>query len=65
MHAAATSKVENSAQGSSCKLKFVHGAPDATDNSVSSTIFSLSGFVLSLSSITRGRGVIIIKNWLK
>ncbi len=25
MHAAATSKVENSAQGSSCKLKFVHG----------------------------------------
>jgi hypothetical protein len=24
MHAAATSKVENSAQGSSCKLKFVH-----------------------------------------
>jgi hypothetical protein len=24
MHAA-TSKVENSAQGSSCKLKFVHG----------------------------------------
>ncbi len=26
MHAAATSKVENSAQGSSCKLKFVHGS---------------------------------------
>ncbi len=25
MHAAATSKVENSAQGSYCKLKFVHG----------------------------------------
>jgi len=24
MHAAATSKVENLAQGSSCKLKFVH-----------------------------------------
>jgi hypothetical protein len=27
MHAAATSKVENSAQGSSCKLKFVHALP--------------------------------------
>jgi hypothetical protein len=27
MHAA-TSKVENSAQGSSCKLKFVHGVVD-------------------------------------
>jgi hypothetical protein len=26
MHAAATSKVENSAQGLSCKLKFVHVA---------------------------------------
>ncbi len=25
MHAAATSKVENSAQGSYCKLNFVHG----------------------------------------
>ena len=28
MHAAATSKVENSAQGSSCKLKFVHGGSE-------------------------------------
>jgi len=28
MHAAAISKVENSAQGSSCKLKFVHHMTD-------------------------------------
>jgi hypothetical protein len=29
---AATSKVVNSAQGSSCKLKFVHGSPSKSVN---------------------------------
>jgi hypothetical protein len=35
MHAAATSKVENSAQGSSCKLKFVHDPYDVDSTNVS------------------------------
>ena len=34
MHAAATSKVENSAQGLSCKLKFVHDPYDVNSTNV-------------------------------
>jgi hypothetical protein len=33
-NAAATSRVENSAQGSSCQLKFVHGPTFAAKSSV-------------------------------
>jgi hypothetical protein len=53
MHAAATSKVENSAQGSSCKLKFVHEPGNTKGGSIT---------VLLTSSLTSlGYSVLHIK----
>jgi hypothetical protein len=50
MHAA-TSKVENSAQGSSCKLKFVHGLADSFTRE--------SDFALSQSMIEKSKKFVL------